>query len=44
MYLQQEEAGMQDFGYAVKEKQVEDHNVIDDAIRENAEVCFSKLQ
>lgn len=44
MYLQQEEAGMQDFGYAVKEKQVEDHNVIDDAIRENAEVCSSRTQ
>jgi len=43
MYLQQEEAGMQDFGYAVKEKQVEDHNVIDDAIRENAEVCFREI-
>ncbi|KAF5683725.1 oxidoreductase [Fusarium denticulatum] len=37
IYLQQMEAGMQDFSYAVKEKVVEDHNVIDDAIREQAE-------
>lgn len=29
---------MQDFSFAVKEKVVEDHNVIDDAIREEAEV------
>jgi hypothetical protein len=38
IYLQQKEAGMQDFSFAVKEKVVEDHNVIDDAIREEAEV------
>lgn len=38
IYLQQIEAGMQDFSFAVKEKVVEDHNVIDDAIREQAEV------
>ncbi|KIM94879.1 hypothetical protein OIDMADRAFT_34310 [Oidiodendron maius Zn] len=37
IYLQQKEAGMQDFSFAVKEKVVEDHNVIDDAIREEAE-------
>jgi len=37
IYLQQKEAGMQDFAYAVKEKVVEDHNVIDEAIREEAE-------
>ncbi|KAH7173469.1 uncharacterized protein B0J16DRAFT_324965 [Fusarium flagelliforme] len=37
IYLQQMDAGMQDFSYAVKEKVVEDHNVIDDAIREQAE-------
>jgi hypothetical protein len=30
---------MQDLSYAVKEKVVEDHNVIDEAIREQAEVC-----
>lgn len=37
IYLQQKEAGMQDLSYAVKEKVVEDHNVIDEAIREEAE-------
>ncbi|RFU26893.1 hypothetical protein B7463_g9435, partial [Scytalidium lignicola] len=37
IYLQQKDAGMQDFTFAVKEKVVEDHNVIDDAIREGAE-------
>ncbi|RYP31463.1 hypothetical protein DL767_005754 [Monosporascus sp. MG133] len=37
IYLQQKEAGMQDLMYAVKEKVVEDHNVIDEAIREEAE-------
>jgi len=37
IYLQQREAGLQDLGYAVKEKVVEDHNVIDEAIREEAE-------
>src|ERR1700721_843603 len=34
IYLQQKDAGMQDFSYAVKEKVVDDHNVIDEAIRE----------
>lgn len=37
IYLQQVDAGMQDLNYAVKEKVVEDHNVIDEAIREQAE-------
>ncbi|EPE33882.1 CAD & PB1 [Glarea lozoyensis ATCC 20868] len=37
IYLQQKEAGMQDFSFAVKEKVVEDHNVIDEAIKEEAE-------
>lgn len=37
IYLQQKDAGMQDLTYAVKEKVVEDHNVIDEAIREEAE-------
>jgi hypothetical protein len=37
IYLQQKDAGMQDLSYAVKEKVVEDHNVIDEAIREEAE-------
>lgn len=40
IYLQQRDAGMQDLSYAVKEKVVEDHNVIDEAIREEAEVRF----
>ncbi|KAK3944219.1 NADPH oxidase regulator [Diplogelasinospora grovesii] len=37
IYLQQKDAGMQDLSYAAKEKVVEDHNVIDEAIREEAE-------
>jgi tetratricopeptide (TPR) repeat protein len=37
IYLQQLDAGLADFGYAVKEKVIEDHNVIDEAIREQAE-------
>ncbi|KAK1750635.1 putative nadph oxidase [Echria macrotheca] len=37
IYLQQKEAGMQDLSYAAKEKMVEDHNVIDEAIKEEAE-------
>ncbi|TGO09528.1 hypothetical protein BTUL_0162g00050 [Botrytis tulipae] len=37
IYLQQKEAGLQDFSFAVKEKVVEDHNVIDEAIRDEAE-------
>lgn len=37
IYLQQKEAGLQDLAYAAKEKMVEDHNVIDEAIREEAE-------
>lgn len=41
IYLQQKDAGMQDLSYAVKEKVVEDHNVIDEAIREEAEVEFA---
>lgn len=40
IYLQQKEAGMQDFSFAVKEKVVEDHNVIDEAILEEAEVSI----
>jgi hypothetical protein len=38
IYLQQKEPGMQDLNYAVREKVVEDHNVIDEAIRDEAEV------
>ena len=44
IYLQQREAGMQDLSYAVKEKVVEDHNVIDEAIDEEAEVSHTLLQ
>lgn len=40
IYLQQREIGMQDLSYAVKEKVVEDHDVIDEAIREEAEVSL----
>jgi tetratricopeptide (TPR) repeat protein len=43
MYLQQNEAGMQDLSYAAKEKVVPDHDVIDEAIREEAEVSFLSL-
>jgi tetratricopeptide (TPR) repeat protein len=38
IYLQQNEAGMKDFEFAVKEKVTPDHEVIDEAIREQAEV------
>jgi len=44
IYLQQRDAGMQDFSFAVKEKVVEDHNVIDEAIREEAEVRLGSLR
>ncbi|KAH0537229.1 hypothetical protein FGG08_005971 [Glutinoglossum americanum] len=37
IYLQQKEAGMIDFSYAVKEKSLEDHDVIDEAIKDEAE-------
>jgi tetratricopeptide (TPR) repeat protein len=37
IYLRQEKPGMQDFGYAQKEKMTADHDVIDDAISEKAE-------
>ncbi|KAI4128761.1 MAG: hypothetical protein LQ347_004049, partial [Umbilicaria vellea] len=37
IYLQQKEAGMGDLSYAVKEKVTPDHDVIDEAIREQAE-------
>jgi tetratricopeptide (TPR) repeat protein len=38
IYLQQNGPGMKDFEFALKEKMTQDHDVIDDAIRENAEV------
>ncbi|KIW62639.1 hypothetical protein PV04_10796 [Phialophora macrospora] len=43
VYLQQEEAGLQDFTFAQKEKMTPDHDVIDDAIKEMAQgyVVFS---
>lgn len=41
IYLQQKDAGLQDLQYAVKEKVVEDHDVIDEAIREEADVSHS---
>ncbi|KAH0356385.1 hypothetical protein KCU83_g1238, partial [Aureobasidium melanogenum] len=37
IYLQQRSAGLQDLFYASKEKAVPDHDVIDEAIREQAE-------
>lgn len=37
IYLQQKDAGMQDLSFAAKEKVVQDHEVIDEAIREEAE-------
>ncbi|KAF2281501.1 uncharacterized protein EI97DRAFT_31220 [Westerdykella ornata] len=37
IYLQQKEAGMQDLNFAAKEKVVPDHDVIDEAIREEAQ-------
>jgi len=37
IYLQQKEPGMQDLQFAVREKVVEDHNVIDEAIQDEAE-------
>ena len=43
IYLQQRDAGLQDLSFAAKEKVVPDHDVIDEAIREEAEVCDSSL-
>lgn len=40
IYLQQRDAGLQDLSFAAKEKVVPDHDVIDEAIREEAEVPF----
>ncbi|KAJ5731718.1 uncharacterized protein N7483_006226 [Penicillium malachiteum] len=37
VYLQQMDPGMKDLQFAAKEKVTEDHDVIDDAIRENAD-------
>lgn len=38
IYLQQMESGLQDLQFASKEKVTPDHDVIDEAIREQAEV------
>jgi tetratricopeptide (TPR) repeat protein len=38
IYLQQRDAGLQDLSFAAKEKVVPDHDVIDEAINEAAEV------
>ena len=43
IYLQQKELGMQDLSFAAKEKVVEDHDVIDEAIREEAEVSLQPI-
>lgn len=40
IYLQQKDAGIQDLTFAAKEKVVPDHDVIDEAIREEAEVLL----
>ena len=42
IYLQQTDAGMQDLEYASKEKVVGDHSVIDEAIKERAEVSLTE--
>ena len=41
IYLQQRDAGLQDLSFAAKEKVVPDHDVIDEAIREEAEVLMT---
>lgn len=41
IYLQQRDAGLQDLSFAAKEKVVPDHDVIDEAIREEAEVLVT---
>ena len=40
IYLQQRQAGLGDLSYAAKEKVTPDHDVIDEAIREQAEVSL----
>ena len=41
IYLQQKQAGLGDLSYAAKEKVTPDHDVIDEAIREQAEVSVA---
>ena len=38
IYLQQKQTGLEDLGYAAKEKVTQDHDVIEEAIREEADV------
>ena len=40
VYLKQRETGMSDLRYAAKEKETPEHDVIDEAIQEGAEVRF----
>jgi tetratricopeptide (TPR) repeat protein len=44
IYLQQRDAGLQDLSFAAKEKVVPDHDVIDEAINEAAEVYRLRLR
>lgn len=43
IYLQDSTAGLQDLSFAAKEKGSANHNVIDEAIKEKAEVCHSPI-
>jgi hypothetical protein len=43
IYLRQIDQGMQDLSFAAKEKAVPDHDVINEAIRERAEVTISVI-
>ena len=43
IYIQQKEAGMQDLHVAAKEKEKADHDVIDEAISEEAEVTVRPI-
>ena len=43
IYIQQKEAGMQDLHVAAKEKEKADHDVIDEAISEEAEVIVQPI-
>jgi hypothetical protein len=43
IYLQQTETGMDDLGYAAKEKIKPDHDVIDEAIKDKAEVSIQGI-
>lgn len=43
IYIQQKEAGMEDLHIAAKEKEKQDHDVIDEAITEEAEVIIQPI-